>query len=74
MKRILSFCVTRNLAQYELIQQLGEALGIELKRSKDCIELAIYIVHVEGDVHKQDNYTPDIYGILEVRLSPVESV
>ena len=51
MKRILSFCVTRNLAQYELIQQLGEALGIELKRSKDCIELAIYIVHVEGDVH-----------------------
>jgi len=50
-KRVLSFCATRNLVQYEFIQQLGEALGIELKRSKDCIELAIYIVDVEGDVH-----------------------
>jgi hypothetical protein len=50
-KRVLSFCVTRNLAQYELIQQLREVLGIELKRSKDCIKLAIYIIYVEGDVH-----------------------
>jgi hypothetical protein len=87
-KRVLSFCVTRNLAQYEFIQPLGEALGIELKRSKDCIELVIYIVHVGGgrtfQRHRGHDHTGErkqkiilhltSRGIPEVRLSPVESV